>query len=291
VLGKRVRRGIFAVLLLGLGGAVWAALGWPPPHWILLHGLPPTGGPTGRTRKVEGVEFVEIEGGYYRKGSHHRCEEGDLLGRLSSLVGLEAGTPPRHAGREHGECPTEWVRVPGPIWVAETEVTNGQLRRFGRGFPDDRPDHPARVEVRPFVTRYLDWLSDRGGASVRLPTEEEWEYLARAGSEGEYCYGDDPAKLDEHARFGNWSRGTWPVRSRRPNAWGLYDVHGSLWELCAGRIEMDGVPESFPLRGGSFASPRGSCRCASRTVVGGHSPWVTVGIRPVAAFEDDGGER
>lgn len=101
---------------------------------------------------------------------------------------------------------------------------------------------------------------------IRLPTEAEWEYAARAGSMGRYSFGDDTTRLGDYAwHHGNAAGNDPPVGAKQPNAWKLYDVHGYLWEWCADRWHdnyrgapadgaawTDGGDPRRVLRGGSW---------------------------------------
>jgi len=105
--------------------------------------------------------------------------------------------------------------------------------------------------------------------TVRLPSEAEWEYCTRAGTDSVYSFGDDPAKLGEYAwSTENAAGNDPPVGAKKPNAWGLYDAHGYLWEWCAdtwhddysgapadGSAAQDGDTKRRVLRGGSWKDP------------------------------------
>jgi formylglycine-generating enzyme required for sulfatase activity len=121
-----------------------------------------------------------------------------------------------------------------------------------------------------------NWRAD----GYRLPTEAEWEYACRAGSTSRYGFGDDPAGLDGYAWYaGNANGQPQPVATRRANAWGLYDMHGNVWEWCwdwygsytPGHPRNPRGPMKFRsgrrvLRGGSFFFPPAFLRSAHRFV-------------------------
>jgi formylglycine-generating enzyme required for sulfatase activity len=120
-----------------------------------------------------------------------------------------------------------------------------------------------------------------GGKKYRLPTEAEWEYAARAGSQTAYSFGDDATRLGEYAWYKENANGkTHPVGQLKPNAWGLYDMHGNVMEWVQdwyGRYTAEAVTDpSGPAsgthrmrRGGAWNSTAAVCRSANRYSVPG----------------------
>jgi formylglycine-generating enzyme required for sulfatase activity len=122
------------------------------------------------------------------------------------------------------------------------------------------------------------WTCDFSANGYRLPTEAEWEFACRAGGSGKYCFGDDAAQLAEYAWFNPGSRGMpHPVGEKKPNAFGLFDMHGNVWQWCndaygAGYYKES--PRENPtgpasgdkkvLRGGAWDMAPEKCRAAYR---------------------------
>ena len=101
------------------------------------------------------------------------------------------------------------------------------------------------------------------GRVYRLPTELEWEYACRAGTTTEYCFSDDAKHLDKYAWYEENSDGTThPVGEKLPNAWGLYDMHGNVWEWC-----LENWYPGRAIRGGSWHRNAMSCRSASHYMI------------------------
>jgi len=231
---KRVILIVLVLLLLsGIGVVAWTVAGLPPVRMGWRYGFSYGPEPTSRTLTVEGVEFVEIGPGCFRMGSRQGAEGGDLLGQWCSRFGLPWGDQPLPSD----EIPVHWVEFPRGFWIARTEVTNAQYEafdpdheRFGYWPGDNDPVVDVSCED---AKMYCAWLGEQSGQAVRLPSESEWECACRAGSDREFCFGDDEKRLEEYAWYSENSGGkAHAVGTRRANAWGLYDFHGNVWEWC-----------------------------------------------------------
>ena len=137
------------------------------------------------------------------------------------------------------------VTIGHDFWIGKYEVTQGEFM----GVLGRNPSHFTGNSNRPVekITFFdaVDFclaLTRREqkaghlptGYEYRLPTEAEWEYACRAGSTNLFAFGDDAAVADQYAWTAeNCDAGTHPVGLKRPNPWGLYDVHGNVWEWCA----------------------------------------------------------
>ena len=153
-----------------------------------------------------------------------------------------------------------------------------QSSRFAGGSPPSTCN--ARSHREGLTPCYDPQTSkcDFAANGYRLPTEAEWEYACRAGTRTKYFFGDDPAQLGKYACFkGNTTRGPTVVGSRQPNAWGLYDMGGNVWEWCNDFYKADyyrSSPELDPrgpetsatriLRGGCWNSRADLCRSGYR---------------------------
>jgi formylglycine-generating enzyme required for sulfatase activity len=181
------------------------------------------------------------------------------------------------------EKPQHQVRITKPFYLGKYEVQQEQWEAVMGNNPSyfKGPKNPVEAVSWNDCQHFLDKLNKRQGnpaGKFVLPTEAKWEYACRAGSKTRYCFGDDASKLDEYAWYGKNSDGkTHPVGEKKPSAWGLYDMHGNVWEWCQDWYG-DGYYAKSPtddptgpatgsyrvIRGGSWISPAGGCRSAGR---------------------------
>jgi formylglycine-generating enzyme required for sulfatase activity len=159
---------------------------------------------------------------------------------------------------------------------------------YGHG----RLGFPAICMTQHAAMEYCSWLSKKTGKAYRLPTEAEWEYACRAGSKTAYSFGDDPKTLGDYAWFeGNSDEHTHKVATKKPNPWGLYDMHGNVMEWCIDHYGKDSYAKfpadkatlgpvllptdkrfSHVARGGSWTDPAGLLRSAARR--GSDKTWI-----------------
>jgi formylglycine-generating enzyme required for sulfatase activity len=203
---------------------------------------------------------------------------------------FDMGSPSSEVGRNDDEGPVHHVTIPEPFYMSKYEVTQKQWRDVMGSDPSYSIGYDLPVEkvswddVKEFIRR----LNEKEGIdNYRLPSEAEWEYAARAGTTTRYSFGDDESELEDHAWYGENSEGrTHPVGQKKPNPWGLYDMHGNVreWVQDKYHISYNGAPSDGSAwedgsggaridRGGSWLYDAWGCRSADRcAVLGARTP-------------------
>jgi len=254
--------------------------------------------------------FVLVEGIFIAMGCGHGDEESyasrataadapeevtlDLGGNVGiEFVRIPAGSflmgTPESAREGPGETQHE-VTITRPFYMGRYEVARAQYERvMGKNPSIVHPGSkmPAEEVSWNDAVEFCRKASSMVKAKVRLPTEAEWEYACRAGSNTRFCFGDDDAALGDYAWYtGNSNVHTpgerfpdlpepRPVGRKKPNAFGLYDMHGNVREWCSDwfkpydanpRTDPKGPPygQTHIIRGGQYGNSAAFCRSAAR---------------------------
>jgi formylglycine-generating enzyme required for sulfatase activity len=189
------------------------------------------------------------------------------------------GSPPEEAGRAEDEGPQRAVTISRPFYMGIHEVTQAQYMVIMGNNPARFKDAARPVETVSWedAVEFCLRLSQRTGRKVTLPTEAQWEYACRAGSNTRFYFGNEEGQLGAYARYGqSGEAGTVPVGLGKPNAWGLYDMYGNITEWCsdwyaasygnASAVDPAGpsLGPSRVIRGGCWGNPPAACRSAAR---------------------------
>ena len=153
------------------------------------------------------------------------------------------------------------LKIPNKNYaISRYQVTFDEFDEYCKATGDNNPnDEGWGRGNRPVINvswydaqKYIEWLNKSNNTDTfRLPTEKEWEYACRAGSDTKWCFGDDESKLKDYAWYNkNSDDKTHPVGELKPNSFGLYDMHGNVWEWC--EDWFDSYKESKVVRGGSW---------------------------------------
>ena len=208
------------------------------------------------------------------------------------------------SGREDDEGPVHRVTLSRGYWLGQYEVTQGQWQSVMGSNPSSFKGSRNPVEKVSWedAMSFCKKLTDRERAAGRLPagwrytlpTEAQWEYACRAGTSTRFSFGDSYGDLKRYANYENTptygDEKTAPVGSFQPNVWGLYDMHGNVWEWCSDRkgnypsgsvVDPTGASSGSNrvLRGGGWSGNARFCRSAFRL---GYSPgrrWGYLGFR------------
>lgn len=186
------------------------------------------------------------------------------------------------------EKPAHVIKMKHPFHIARYEVTQ-ELYELVMGTnpakwkgPRNSVEMMSWDEANTFCTKVTTLLREKKllkeDEEIRLPSEAEWEYCCRAGTTTRFSFGDKETDLGTYAWFMANSKGEDPpVGKKKPNPWGLYDMHGYVWEWCsdAWAATHEGAPEDGRpvvkagakervIKGGSFADPANKMTCAAR---------------------------
>jgi formylglycine-generating enzyme required for sulfatase activity len=210
------------------------------------------------TSPSTGMEFVLIPAGKFMMGSSFSEED-----------------------RNDNESPAHKVTIKNSFYMGKYPVTQKQWERVMENNPSGSKgeDRPVEMVSWEDAQEFIKKLNKKEGTDkYRLPSEAEWEYSCRDGTQTRYSFGDDESKLNEYAWYQkNSGYKTHPVGQKRPSSWGLYDMQGNVWEWVQdkwhydydgatsdGSVWENGDSSGRMVRGGCWAEDAGGCRSATR---------------------------
>ncbi|HUW83277.1 MAG TPA: SUMF1/EgtB/PvdO family nonheme iron enzyme [Phycisphaerae bacterium] len=190
------------------------------------------------------------------------------------------GSPDSETGHQSDEGPQREVTITKPFYMGVYEVTQEQYGQVMGQNPSrfKSPQNPVESVSWNDAVEFCEKVSQNTGRRLRLPTEAEWEYACRAGTNTRFSFGESDTDLGDHAWCSsNSSNQPHPVGQKKPNAWKLYDMHGNVWEWCADWYALYPSAENTDpqgpasgsfrvLRGGSWHDIPYDCRCAARSL-------------------------
>ena len=196
-----------------------------------------------------------------------------------NMVAIEGGQFHMGSTEKETEQPVHSVTLQD-FEMSAMPVTQAQYAAVMGNNPSNFKGEDLPVESVSWrdAKEFCERLSKKTGRVYTLPSEAQWEYACRAGSTARYCFGDDESLLADYAWYGKNSEGTThPVGRKKPNGWGLYDMHGNVWEWCLdrwdedyknapddGRVRESDEGSDRVIRGGSWLDSAGICRCSYR---------------------------
>ena len=227
---------------------------------------------------------------------------------------MRMGSPESDPDRWEGEIPQTMVTISRGFWMGAREVSQFEFELVMGWNPSSFTGDPSRpvesvtwFEAAAYCTARTQQERQAGrippGTKYRLPTEAEWEYACRAWTSTRFSYGDDPGGMSASEyvwNVANSAGATQPVGQKLPNVWGLYDMHGNVWEWCEdwwGEYRGDSVidPHGPPtgtsrvIRGGDWSLEASACRSACRYRAAIDHWSNCIGFRVVLAPEDQSG--
>jgi formylglycine-generating enzyme required for sulfatase activity len=217
------------------------------------------------------------------------------------------GSPEGEEERYEDESPWHRVTLTKGFWMADTQVTQELwMAVSGRKNPShfEGGTNPVERVSWEDCEKWISKLCEHHAFfKISLPSEAQWEYVCRAGSTTAYCFGDDPQELLKYSWFEENSKSkSYPVKQLLPNGWGLYDMHGNVWEWCrdwygayekSTQLDPTGPTKgtSRVIRGGSWVSParvpRSACRGGYRSGYRGYYLGFRIASSALGAEPDE----